>query len=46
VFFVTGGKLSSCLSDMCLVTVGANDFVYSGLEVFVMGTDSVGEKFG
>ena len=45
-FSVTGEKLSTCLSDIRLVTVGANEFVYSGLEVFVKGTDSVGEKVG
>ena len=45
-FSVTGGKLSSCLSDIRLVTIGASEFVYSGLGVFVLSMDSVDEKVG
>ena len=29
VFFIAGGELSTCLSDICFVTVGASQFVYS-----------------
>jgi len=29
VFFIAGGELSACLSDICFVTDGASQFVYS-----------------
>ena len=45
-FSVAGRQLSSCLSDIRLVTVGASEFVYSGVGVFVMGIVFVGEKVG
>ena len=29
VFIIAGGELASCLSDICFVTVGASQIVYS-----------------
>jgi hypothetical protein len=43
VFFIAGGELSSCLSDVRFVAVGASQFVYPRSGVSVMSSVFVGE---
>ena len=43
VFFIAGGELSTCLSDVCFVAVGASQFVYPRSGVSVMSSVFVGE---
>ena len=43
VFFTAGGELSSFLSDVRFVAVGASQFVYPRKGVFVMSSVLVGE---
>ena len=43
VFFIAGGELSHCLSDVRFVAVGASQFVYPRSGVSVMSSVFVGE---